>query len=58
MAMGKENVRVLIPQEDLERRVAEMAEEITRLARGQRRELVPVPRSTALVVWQPKNRRS
>src|SRR5689334_4665358 len=30
MAMGKENVRVLIPQEDLERRVAEMAEEINR----------------------------
>ena len=30
MAMGKENVRILIPQEDLERRVAEMAEEINR----------------------------
>ena len=30
MAMGKENVRVLIPQEDLERRVAELAEEINR----------------------------
>jgi hypoxanthine phosphoribosyltransferase len=30
MAMGKENVRVLIPQADLERRVAEMAEEINR----------------------------
>ena len=30
MAMGKENVRVLIPQEDLERRVAAMAEEINR----------------------------
>jgi hypoxanthine phosphoribosyltransferase len=30
MAMGKENVRVLIPQQDLERRVAEMAEEINR----------------------------
>jgi MerR family transcriptional regulator/heat shock protein HspR len=44
--------------EALQSRIAEMAEEITRLARGQRRELVPVPRSTALVVWQPKNRRS
>ena len=30
MPMGKENVRVLIPQEDLERRIAEMAEEINR----------------------------
>jgi hypoxanthine phosphoribosyltransferase len=30
MAMGKENVRVLIPQEVLERRVAELAEEINR----------------------------
>src|SRR5215210_3044330 len=30
MAMGKENVRILIPQEDLERRVAEMAEELNR----------------------------
>jgi|SRR5215203_898312 len=30
MPMGKENVRILIPQEDLERRVAEMAEEINR----------------------------
>jgi hypoxanthine phosphoribosyltransferase len=30
MAMGKENVRVLIPQEILERRVAELAEEINR----------------------------
>lgn len=30
MAMGKENVRVLIPQEDLERRVAELAGEINR----------------------------
>lgn len=30
MALGKENVRVLIPQEDLERRVAELAGEINR----------------------------
>ncbi|HEX3126542.1 MAG TPA: hypoxanthine phosphoribosyltransferase [Thermoanaerobaculia bacterium] len=30
MAMGKENVRVLIPQETLERRVAELAQEINR----------------------------
>lgn len=30
MPMGKENVRILISQEDLERRVAEMAEEINR----------------------------
>ena len=30
MAMGKENVRVLISQEDLERRIAELAAEIDR----------------------------
>jgi hypoxanthine phosphoribosyltransferase len=30
MAMGKENVRVLIPQDELERRVAELAAEINR----------------------------
>lgn len=30
MAMGKENVRTLIPQDALERRVAEMADEINR----------------------------
>ncbi len=30
MAMGKENIRVLIPQEELERRVAELAAEINR----------------------------
>ncbi|WP_068275680.1 heat shock protein transcriptional repressor HspR [Aldersonia kunmingensis] len=43
--------------EALQARIEEMAAEITRMAQGQRRELVPVPRSTALVVWQPKNRR-
>jgi hypoxanthine phosphoribosyltransferase len=30
MAMGKENVRVLISQEELERRIAELAEQINR----------------------------
>lgn len=30
MAMGKENVRVLISQEDLERRIADLAEQINR----------------------------
>ena len=30
MAMGKENVRVLIPREELERRIGELAEEINR----------------------------
>ena len=30
MPMGKENVRVLIPQEELERRIGELAEEINR----------------------------
>jgi MerR family transcriptional regulator/heat shock protein HspR len=43
--------------EALQSRITEMAEEIARIHRGQRRELVPIPRSTALVVWQPRNRR-
>ena len=45
--------------EALRHRITEMAAEIAELAagRGYRGDLVPVPRSTALVVWQPKNRR-
>ena len=45
--------------EALQHRITEMAAEITALhaARGMRSDLVPLPRSTALVVWQPKNRR-
>jgi len=43
--------------EALQHRISEMAAEITALHANQRRDLVPIPRSTALVVWQPKNRR-
>lgn len=45
--------------EALQHRITEMAAEITQLraTRGMRSDLVPLPRSTALVVWQPKNRR-
>ena len=41
----------------LQHRIEEMAAEIAAVHASYRRDLVPVPRSTALVVWQPKNRR-
>src|SRR4029077_8705788 len=38
----------------LQSRLVEMAEEIERLRANQRRDLAVVPKSTALVVWQPR----
>ncbi|MFI6871356.1 heat shock protein transcriptional repressor HspR [Nocardia sp. NPDC050406] len=44
--------------EDLQQRVAELTAEVERLRAGYRPEqLTPPTRSTALVVWQPRNRR-
>ncbi|MFZ2176257.1 MAG: helix-turn-helix transcriptional regulator [Rhodococcus sp. (in: high G+C Gram-positive bacteria)] len=43
--------------EALKSRVREMAAEIAQLQSGYRRDLVPVPRSNALVVWKPKHKR-
>ena len=43
--------------EALQQRIAERAEEICRVHQSYRRDLVPVPRSNALVVWQPRSRR-
>ena len=43
--------------EELQQRITEMATEIAELHARRSRDLVPVPRSTALVVWQPRNRR-
>ncbi len=43
--------------EALQNRVAEMATEIAQLASGYRRELVPVPRNNAIVVWKPRHQR-
>ncbi|HEY5854924.1 MAG TPA: helix-turn-helix domain-containing protein [Aldersonia sp.] len=43
--------------EALQQRIAEMADEIARVHQSYRRDLVPVPRSNALVVWQPRSRR-
>jgi MerR family transcriptional regulator/heat shock protein HspR len=40
--------------EALQSRVAEMADEVDRLRANQRRDLAVVPKSTALVVWQPR----
>jgi MerR family transcriptional regulator/heat shock protein HspR len=43
--------------EALQSRLKEMAEEIAILRTNQRRDLAVVPKSTALVVWQPRKRR-
>lgn len=43
--------------EALQHRVREMAEEIAKMQSGYRGDLVPIPRSTALVVWKPKHQR-
>ncbi|WP_205876139.1 heat shock protein transcriptional repressor HspR [Mycobacterium camsae] len=43
--------------EALQSRLTEMAEELAVLRANQRREVAVVPKSTALVVWQPRSRR-
>jgi MerR family transcriptional regulator/heat shock protein HspR len=43
--------------EALQARLREMAEELTALRSNQRREVAVVPKSTALVVWQPRRGR-
>ena len=43
--------------EALRSRMAEMADEMERLRANQRRDLAVVPKSTALVVWQPRSKR-
>ena len=43
--------------EALRSRMAEMVDEVDRLRANQRRDLAVVPKSTALVVWQPRSRR-
>ena len=43
--------------EALQSRLKEMAEEIAILRGNQRRDSAVVPKSTALVVWQPRKRR-
>ena len=40
--------------EALRSRLSEMADEMERLRANQRRDVAVVPKSTALVVWQPK----
>jgi MerR family transcriptional regulator/heat shock protein HspR len=42
--------------EALQSRLQEMAEELAVLRANQRREVAVVPKSTALVVWQPRRR--
>ncbi|MHA7653524.1 heat shock protein transcriptional repressor HspR [Mycobacterium sp. ML4] len=42
--------------EALQSRLKEMAEELAVLRANQRREVAVVPKSTALVVWQPRRR--
>jgi len=41
----------------LQSRLQEMAEEIVMLRANQRRDVAVVPKSTALVVWQPRKSR-
>ncbi|WP_330233504.1 helix-turn-helix transcriptional regulator [Nocardia sp. NBC_00508] len=43
--------------EELRQQVAELAAELERMRAGYRPDLSPPQRSTALVVWQPRNRR-
>ncbi|MBF6296352.1 helix-turn-helix transcriptional regulator [Nocardia amamiensis] len=43
--------------EDLRQQVAELSAELERMRAGYRPDLSPPQRSTALVVWQPRNRR-
>src|SRR6202011_1729801 len=43
--------------EALQSRLKEMTEELAVLRANQRREIAVVPKSTALVVWQPRSRR-
>jgi MerR family transcriptional regulator/heat shock protein HspR len=40
--------------EALQSRLRELSEEIDRLRAGQRRDVAVVPKSTAVVVWQPR----
>lgn len=40
--------------EALQSRLGEMVDEVARLRANQRRDLAVVPKSTALVVWQPR----
>ncbi|OBB82818.1 MULTISPECIES: heat shock protein transcriptional repressor HspR [unclassified Mycobacterium] len=43
--------------EALQARVQELTEELAQLRAGQRRDLAVVPKSTAVVVWQPRRTR-
>jgi len=42
---------------ELQSRVQELTEELAQVRAGQRRDVAVVPKSTALVVWQPRRRR-
>ncbi|OBH90174.1 heat shock protein transcriptional repressor HspR [Mycobacterium sp. E2733] len=44
--------------EALQARVQELTEELAQVRAGQRRDLAVVPKSTAVVVWQPRRTRS
>ncbi|MQY31001.1 heat shock protein transcriptional repressor HspR [Nocardia aurantia] len=43
--------------EELQQRLGELAAEVERMRAAYRPDLTPPPRSTALVVWQPRNKR-
>src|ERR1700755_958812 len=44
--------------EALQSRLRELSEEVEQLRANQRRDVAVVPKSTALVVWEPRQRRS
>jgi len=43
--------------EALQRRLAELADELEELRGRQRRDVAVMPKSTAVVVWQPRHKR-
>jgi MerR family transcriptional regulator/heat shock protein HspR len=53
----KRIIELTNPVEALQSRLHEMAEEIDALRANQRRDIAVVPKSTAVVVWQPRKGR-
>src|ERR1700676_4419791 len=55
---GIKRIIELTPQvEALQSRLRELADEVERLRTNQRRDIAVVPKSTALVVWEPRQSR-
>jgi MerR family transcriptional regulator/heat shock protein HspR len=50
----KRIIELTIQVEALQSRLRELSDEVERLRAGQRRDVAVVPKSTAVVVWQPR----